>query len=83
MPAIGPQVVPSAKHLGIPWEKLSNSFDFDLEMIVLALVRGLRVAEVAIPTIYAGEKSHVNSLKYGLDVLSIVWNYKRGKYHGL
>ena len=26
--------------LGIPWEKLSNSFDFDLEMIVLALCCG-------------------------------------------
>jgi len=29
----------------IPFEKLSNSFDFDLEMIVLAKVKGLPVAE--------------------------------------
>ena len=65
----------------IPWEKLSQSFDFDLEMIVLARVTGLRIAEIAIPTIYAGEKSHLNPVKYGLDVLSIVWAYKRGKYH--
>ena len=65
----------------IPWEKLSNSFDFDLEMLVLAHVRGLRVAEIAIPTIYAGEKSHLNPVKYGFDVLSIVLGYKRGKYH--
>lgn len=67
----------------IPWEKLSNSFDFDLEMMVLAMVRGLRIAEIAIPTIYAGEKSHVNSIQYGFDVLSVVWNYRRGKYHAL
>lgn len=67
----------------IPWQQLSNSFDFDLEMIVLARVKGLRIAEVAIPTIYAGEKSHLNPVKYGLDVLSIVRDYKRGKYHAM
>ena len=67
----------------IPWEKLSNSFDFDLEMMALALVKGLRIAEIAIPTIYAGEKSHVNSVKYGFDVLRVVSDYRRGKYHTL
>jgi glycosyltransferase involved in cell wall biosynthesis len=65
----------------IPWEKLSNSFDFDLEMIVLAKIKGLRIAEVAIPTIYAGEKSHLNPIQYGFDVLSVVRDYRRGKYH--
>lgn len=67
----------------IPFERLSQSFDFDLEMIVLARVLGLRIAEIAIPTIYAGEKSHLNPVKYGLDVLSIVWNYNRGRYSRL
>ena len=67
----------------IPWEKLSNSFDFDLEMIVLARVRGLRIVEVAIPTIYAGEKSHLNPVRYGMDVLRVVRDYRRGKYHAM
>lgn len=67
----------------IPFEKLSGSFDFDLEMMVLARVRGLRIREVAIPTIYAGEKSHLHPIKYGLDVLSVVWAYKRGVYHAM
>ncbi|HEV3198695.1 MAG TPA: glycosyltransferase family 2 protein [Bryobacteraceae bacterium] len=67
----------------IPFEKLSASFDFDLEMLVLAHVKGLRIAEVAIPTIYAGEKSHLNPIKYGLDVLSVVREYRRGKYHAM
>jgi glycosyltransferase involved in cell wall biosynthesis len=67
----------------IPFEKLSASFDFDLEMLVLAHVKGLRIAEIAIPTIYAGEKSHLNPVKYGLDVLSVVREYRRGKYHAL
>ena len=67
----------------LPWENLSNSFDFDLEMIVLAVVHSMRIKEIAIPTIYAGEKSHVNSIQYGFDVLSVVWKYKRGRYHEL
>jgi glycosyltransferase involved in cell wall biosynthesis len=67
----------------IPFEKLSKSFDFDLEMIVLARVKGLRIAEIAIPTIYAGEKSHLNPIRYGLDVLSVVRDYRRGKYHAM
>jgi glycosyltransferase involved in cell wall biosynthesis len=67
----------------IPFERLSASFDFDLEMLVLARAKGLRVAEVAIPTIYAGERSHLRPVKYGLDVLSVVWAYKRGKYHAM
>jgi glycosyltransferase involved in cell wall biosynthesis len=67
----------------ISFGKLSGSFDFDLEMIVLARVKGLRIAEIPIPTIYAGEKSHLNPIRYGLDVLSVVWDYKRGKYHAI
>jgi glycosyltransferase involved in cell wall biosynthesis len=67
----------------IPFEKLSNSFDFDLEMLVLAHVKGLKIREIAIPTIYAGEKSHLNPIKYGLDVLSIVREYRRGKYNSM
>lgn len=67
----------------IPFEKLSGSFDFDLEMIVLARVKGLRIAEIAIPTIYAGEKSHLRPIRYGLDVLKVVRDYRRGKYHAL
>lgn len=66
-----------------PFNKLSDSFDFDLEMIVMAKVKGLRIREVAIPTIYAGEVSHLNPVRYGLDVLGIVWDYKRGKYHAM
>ena len=67
----------------IPFEKLSASFDFDLEMIVLARVKGLRIREIAIPTIYAGEKSSLNPIRYGLDVLKVVRDYKRGKYHAM
>ena len=76
-------VLVPAYNAGATVEKLSNWFDFDLEMLVLARVRGLRIAEVAIPTIYAGEKSHLNPVRYGFDVLSVVRDYRRGKYHSM
>jgi glycosyltransferase involved in cell wall biosynthesis len=67
----------------IPFTRLSDSFDFDLEMIVMARIKGLRVKEVAIPTIYADEVSHLKPIQYGLNVLNVVWDYKRGRYHAL
>ena len=67
----------------IPFRRLSDSFDFDLEMIVMAHIKGLRIQEIAIPTIYAGEVSHLRPVQYGLRVLGIVASYKRGKYHKL
>jgi glycosyltransferase involved in cell wall biosynthesis len=69
--------------VGIPFQKLSDSFDFDLEMIVMAKVKGLRIAEVAIPTIYADEVSHLKPVQYGMRVLKVVRDYKGGKYHAL
>ncbi len=64
----------------IPFLKLSASFDFDLEMIVMARVIGLRIAEIPIPTIYADEVSHLKPIRYGLRVLGVVRDYRRGKY---
>ena len=46
----------------------------------MAVVKGLRIAEIAIPTIYAGEKSHLRSIPYGLRVLKVVRDYRLGKY---
>ena len=67
----------------IPFQKLSDSFDFDLEMILMAKIKGLNIIEVPIPTIYADEISHLKPIQYGIDVLSIVWRYLRGQYHRL
>jgi glycosyltransferase involved in cell wall biosynthesis len=64
----------------IPFQPFSDSFDFDLEMIVAAHARNLRIAEVAIPTIYAGEVSHLRPIHYGMRVLRVVRDYRRGKY---
>ena len=67
----------------IPFSKLSDSFKFDLEMIVMAKIKGLRIMEIGIPTIYADEVSHLNPVRYGFDVLSTVIGYKRRRYHRL
>lgn len=50
-------------------QKLSASFDIDLEIISIADARGYRLSELPIPTRYAGEKSNLNVVTYGLRVL--------------
>ena len=67
----------------IPFARLSDSFDFDLEMLVCARIQDLRIVEVAIPTIYADEVSHLKPVAYGLDVLRVVRRYRRGEYAAL
>jgi len=67
----------------IDFKRLSGSFDFDLEMIVAAKVVGLRVKEMPIPTRYGDEISHLNPIKYGIDVLKVVYRYRCGHYHEL
>jgi glycosyltransferase involved in cell wall biosynthesis len=66
--------------LELPFEMLSNSFDFDLEVIACAKARQLSVGEAPIPTHYGDEVSHLNPVTYGLRVLRVLWNYQRGRY---
>jgi len=65
----------------IPFEKLSNTFHFDGEMIMMSGKKKLRIKEIPIPTRYADEKSHLNAISYGLDVLNILFKYLIGKYN--
>jgi len=64
----------------IPFVQLSDSFDFDLEVIAAARARGLAVGEAPIPTHYGDEVSHLNPITYGLRVLRVLWRFKRGAY---
>ncbi|MCQ2054182.1 MAG: glycosyltransferase family 2 protein [Fibrobacter sp.] len=50
-------------------DKLSPSFDIDLELISIADSRGFAIGELPIPTRYAGEKSNLNVVSYGFRVL--------------
>jgi glycosyltransferase involved in cell wall biosynthesis len=64
----------------IPFARLSDSFDFDLEVIASARAAGLRVGEAPIPTHYGDEVSHLRPIRYGLRVLRVLWRYRRGHY---
>ena len=65
----------------IPINKLSNTFHFDGEMILMASKRKLRIKEMPIPTHYGYEKSYLNPLTYGIDVLKIIFRNFTGKYN--
>ena len=52
----------------IPFEKNTNDFHFDTEIIVQLVMKKLRVAELPIPTYYGDEICHVNGLKYAWNV---------------
>lgn len=65
----------------IPFEKLSTYFDFDLEFIACARRRGMKIAELAIPTHYGDEKSYLNPVLYGLHTLYVMGKYMIGRYN--
>jgi glycosyltransferase involved in cell wall biosynthesis len=52
----------------IPFERNSNDFHFDTEIIIQLQFAGLRIVELPIPTFYGDEICHVNGLKYAWDI---------------
>jgi glycosyltransferase involved in cell wall biosynthesis len=64
----------------LPFETLSASFDFDLEVIALGRGWGYSIAEMPIPTRYDGETSYLNPVQYGLRVLGVLVKYLAGRY---
>jgi 2-polyprenyl-3-methyl-5-hydroxy-6-metoxy-1,4-benzoquinol methylase len=54
----------------------SDGFDFDTEIILGLAARGLRIAEVPIPTYYGDEICYVNGLQYARDVTKDVIRYR-------
>jgi glycosyltransferase involved in cell wall biosynthesis len=53
----------------LPFERNSNVFHFDTEIIIQLLLGGFRVVEVPIPTYYGDEICRVEGLKYAKDVV--------------
>ncbi len=64
----------------LPLEKMSQSFDFDLEAIARTHAAGLTIGEIGIPTRYADEVSHLRSIPYGLRCLRVVWRFRMGAF---
>ena len=64
----------------IPFERLSNTFHFDGEMLLVGGKKKLRIADLPIPTHYGDEESHLKPIQYGFEVLGVILKNYRGKY---
>jgi glycosyltransferase involved in cell wall biosynthesis len=62
----------------IPFERNSNDFHFDTEIIIQLFMKKMRIVELPIPTYYGDEICHVNGMKYAWDVCRAVL---RSKFH--
>jgi SAM-dependent methyltransferase len=63
----------------LPFERNSNGFDFDTQIIIQLIEAGYRISEIPIPTYYGDEISHVNGLKYAKDITGDVLRYRAHK----
>ena len=52
----------------IPFERNTNQFHFDTEIIVQLMIARKRIVELPIPTYYGDEICHVDGIKYAKDV---------------
>lgn len=60
----------------IPFERYSDKFVFDSEMLFGALERNLTIEEVPIPTKYGEEETYLRSIPYGLRILKAIMKHK-------
>jgi 2-polyprenyl-3-methyl-5-hydroxy-6-metoxy-1,4-benzoquinol methylase len=63
----------------IPFERNTDEFDFDTQIIVQLLDAGKRIVEIPIPTYYGDEICYVDGLKYARDVVRDVVQYRLSK----
>ncbi len=63
----------------LPFERNSNGFDFDTQIILQLIETGQRIVEIPIPTYYGDEISHVNGLKYAKEITLEVMRYRAHK----
>jgi glycosyltransferase involved in cell wall biosynthesis len=70
---------------GLPFERNSDDFVFDNQIIAQAISAGARIGELSCPTRYQAESSSISlrrSIRYGLGVLRTCGQYRLRK-HGL
>lgn len=63
----------------VDFHQNSDEFDFDTQIILQMISTGQRIKEIEIPTFYGDEISHVNSLKYGAQILWHTIRYRRSR----
>ncbi|MBS3119321.1 glycosyltransferase family 2 protein [Candidatus Woesearchaeota archaeon] len=64
----------------IPFHRLNDTYHFDGQMILVGSKKKLRIKEIPIPTRYAEEKSHLNPVTYGFEVLGVIVKNWLGRY---
>jgi glycosyltransferase involved in cell wall biosynthesis len=62
----------------VPFERNTNDFHFDTEIIVQFVLKKLRVLELPIPTFYGNEICYVNGLKYAANIFRTML---RARFH--
>ena len=70
---------------GLPFERNSDGFVFDNQIIAQAIAAGARIGELSCPTRYRADSSSIDlrsSIRYGLGVLRTCADYRLHK-HGL
>jgi len=68
--------LPVAALADIPFERNSDGFDFDTEIILQLHAAGKTIVETAIPTYYGDEICYVNGLGYAKDVVADAARYR-------
>jgi 2-polyprenyl-3-methyl-5-hydroxy-6-metoxy-1,4-benzoquinol methylase len=63
----------------LPFEKNSDGFNFDTQIIIQMHDAGMRIAEVPIPTYYGDEICYVDGMGYAADVTRDVITYRLQK----
>ena len=63
----------------IKFKKNTNNFHFDTEIIIQFLNKKFTIKEVAMPTHYGDEISHLKSIPYGLNIVrsTLLYRYKK------
>ncbi len=61
----------------IDFDRMTDDFHFDTEIIIKLNHQKFTIAEVPIPTYYGGEICYVNGMKYAKDVVRALYRYRR------
>jgi glycosyltransferase involved in cell wall biosynthesis len=67
----------------LPFERNSDDFVFDNQIIVQAIAAGARIGELSCPTRYAGDSSSIDlrrSIRYGLGVVRTCGEYRLNQW---
>ena len=70
--------------MDLPFERNSEGFIFDNQIIVQAIYFGYSIGEISCPTKYFPEASSINfiqSFKYGIGVVKVATLYRLAKWH--